>query len=88
MAPDLKNLCERIAAIVRAQGSPLCAKCVTGLLPHDDRADELDIRVGVVHLSLCPGFIASDTCNKCGRPEERRNPVLRETADGITALRL
>jgi hypothetical protein len=83
---DLRHLCERIADLVRAQGSPLCATCLTGALTGNAGAEELDIRVAVVHLTLSPGFTSRDTCGKCGRPEERRNPVVESTTDSITSL--
>ena len=84
MVPDLTHLRERIAEIVRAHCAPLCANCLTGLMADVAGADELDIRVVAVHLALSPGLTAWDTCGKCGLPEERRNPVIKATIDGIT----
>ena len=84
MASDLRYLCARIVGIVRAQSPALCAKCLTGLVANEAGADELDIRVAVVHLSLSPGFASSETCGGCGRRAERRNPVVQATTDPIT----
>jgi hypothetical protein len=79
MASDLRYLCARIVDIVRAQRVALCVKCLTGLMANEAGADELDIRVAVVHLSLSPGFASSDTCGGCDLPAERRNPVVQAT---------
>lgn len=84
MASDLMYLCARIIDIVRAQSAALCAKCLTGLTANEGGADELDIRVAVVHLSLSPGFAMSETCGVCGLPAERLNPIVQATTDSIT----
>ena len=68
MASDLMYLCARIVDIIRAQSAALCAKCLTGLMANEGSADELDIRVAVVHLSLSPGFASGETCGGCDLP--------------------
>lgn len=81
---DLKRLCDDIADMVRQQESALCATCLTGLIADQYSVDELDVRVAVVHLALGPGFTSDTTCGRCGRPEQRRNPVLQATPAVIT----
>ena len=82
---DLNKLCERIEDLLRKQGSALCAKCLTDLVAGEHSADDVGIRVAVVHLTLSPGFTSSDTCGKCGRPEQLRNPVLQATSEAVTS---
>ena len=76
---DLKRLCDDIADTVRRRESALCATCLTGLMADQHSADEVDVRVAVVHLALGPGFSSETTCGRCGLPEQRRNPVLLAT---------
>jgi hypothetical protein len=82
---DLKKLCERIEDLLRKQGSALCAECLTDLVAGEHGADDVGMRVAVVHLTLCPGFTSSGTCGKCGRPDQLRNPVLQVTSEAVTS---
>ena len=82
---ELKRLCERIEDLLRRQGSALCAKCLTGLVAGEYGANDVDMRVAIVHLTLSLGFKSSGTCGKCGLPEQLRNPVLQAASDAVTS---
>ena len=81
MVSDLMYLCARIVDTVQTQSAALCAKCLTGLVANEAGADEVDIRVAIVHLSLSAGFASGDTCGRCDLPAERRNPAVQVAID-------
>jgi hypothetical protein len=85
---DLNKLCARIEDLLRRQGSALCAECLTDLAAGEHGADDVDMRVAVVHLSLSLGFTSSGTCGKCGLPDQFRNPVLQATSEAVTSTLL
>jgi hypothetical protein len=76
----MDRLIRSIAATVRGAAEPLCACCLTELTARDHGADNVDVRVAVVHLALGEAFALGDTCRRCGAPDARRNPILRATS--------
>jgi hypothetical protein len=82
---DLKKLCERIDDLLRRQGSAFCANCLPVLVAGEHGANEVDIRVAVVHLTLSRGFESGGTCGRCGRPEQLRNPVVQAASEAVTS---
>ena len=78
---DLQRLSDRITDLVRRRNGALCARCLTSLAAADHGADNVDIRVAMVHLALGPGFTSGGLCDGCGEPERHRNPVLRLSHD-------
>ena len=72
----MDRLSNSIAGIVRRFGSSLCASCLTELTADEHGAENVDVRVAVVHLALGDafGFVAS--CGRCGAPDSRRNPII------------
>jgi hypothetical protein len=74
---DLKLLTEAITSVLRRQHGALCARCLTDMLGDAHAAENVDIRVAMVHLALGDGLTAGDMCGRCRAPESRRNPVMR-----------
>lgn len=72
----LDRLSNSIAAIVRRFGSSLCASCLTELTADEHGAENVDVRVAVVHLALGDAFGFVTTCGRCGAPDSRRNPII------------
>lgn len=74
---DLKRLSEAITEFLQRQNRPLCAGCLTESLAAEHGAENVDVRVAMVHLALGQGLIESETCGRCSAPDGRRNPVMR-----------
>jgi hypothetical protein len=87
VAPRIKPLlameCFRrsIADIVRGFGCAVCASCLTQLTAEEYRADNVDVRVTVVHLALGDDFRFGITCGWCGTSDAHRNPIIRVQSD-------
>ena len=77
----MDRLVHSIGVIVRRFGGPLCASCLTELTAPEHGADNVDVRVAVVHLALGDGFGFGGACGQCGASEHRRNPVIQVKAD-------
>lgn len=83
---DLKVLTEAITSVLRRQNGPLCAQCLTDVLADAHAAENVDIRVAMVHLALGNGLTAGEICGRCRAPESRRNPVMRYAASAARAI--
>ena len=77
----MDRLGHSIAGIVRRFGCPLCASCLTELAACEHGADNVDVRVAVVHLALGDSFGFGSVCGRCGASDHRRNPVMRAKTD-------
>ena len=74
---DMKLLTGGITNVLRGQDHALCGECLTGLLAEDHNAENVDVRVAMVHLALVDELTRSEVCGQCGGRDDLRNPVMR-----------
>jgi len=75
---DREALERDIAQTLRAQARALCARCLTELVGGAHGAQNVDVRVVVVHFGLLADeFAFGSACARCGSSEPIGNPVLR-----------
>ena len=74
---DMKLLTDGITDLLSGRDHALCGDCLTEILAEDHGAENLDIRVAMIHLALVDQLMRSDVCDQCGGPDDLRNPVMR-----------
>jgi hypothetical protein len=78
---DMQRLEKSIGSAIWRAGRPLCARCLTALTRPEHDAENVDVRVVMIHLSLVADtFVIGTACGRCGAHDEARNPVLRQKA--------